>query len=282
MVSGAARRAREVRRDLAYSRMAVDTSPGASSAGHALRRVSLFVPCYVDTLFPEAAEAVVVVLERLGVEVVFPREQTCCGQMHVNTGYQREAIAMVRTFVRAFGAAETVVAPSASCVALVRHHYAHLAVRYGDAALEREVAALVPRVVELTEYLIDHLGVEDVGASFPHAVAFHPTCHSVRMLHVGDRPLRLLRRVRGLRLQELPRSDQCCGFGGTFAVKNADTSAAMLADKVADVIGSRAEVLVAADNSCLMHIGGGLSRQRTGVRTMHLAEVLASTEGASA
>ena len=224
----------------------------------------------------------VVVLERLGVEVAFPRAQTCCGQMHVNTGYQREALAMVRTFVRAFADAEAVVAPSASCVALVRDHYAHLAARSGDAALERAVADVVPRVRELSEFLVDDLGIEDVGASFPHAVTFHPTCHSVRMLHVGDRPRRLLRQVRGLRLMELPRSDQCCGFGGTFAVKNADTSAAMLADKVADVIGSRAEVLVAADNSCLMHIGGGLSRQRTGVRTMHLAEVLASTEGAGA
>lgn len=248
----------------------------------ASRTVALFVPCYVDTLFPEAAQAMVAVLERLGVDVNFPRAQTCCGQLHVNTGYQREALTLVRVFVRAFADAEALVAPSASCVALVRDHYARLAARAGDASLERAVASLVPRVREFSEYLIDDLGVEDVGASFPHAVAFHPTCHSVRMLHVGDRPLRLLRRVRGLRLQELPRSDQCCGFGGTFAVKNAATSAAMLADKVADVIGSRAEVLVAADNSCLMHIGGGLSRQRVGVRTMHLAEVLASTEGAAA
>ena len=262
--------------------MAAFPTTGDPQLAHAARRVALFVPCYVDTLFPEAAQAVVAVLERLGVEVEFPRGQTCCGQMHVNTGYQREALPMVRTFVRAFADAETVVAPSASCVALVRDHYAHLAASSGDTGLERAVAALVPRVRELTEFLIDDLGVEDVGASFPHAVAFHPTCHSVRMLHVGDRPLRLLRQVRGLRLKELPRSDQCCGFGGTFAVKNADTSAAMLADKVADVIGSRAEVLVAADNSCLMHIGGGLARQRVGVRTMHLAEVLASTEGAAA
>lgn len=253
--------------------------PTAGTAATRSHRVALFVPCYVDTLFPEAAQAVVTVLERLGVRVSFPRTQTCCGQMHVNTGYQREALSLVRTFVGAFGDAETVVAPSASCVALVRDHYLHLAERSGDTHMERTVAALVPRVRELSEYLVDDLGVEDVGASFPHTVAFHPTCHSVRMLHVGDRPLRLLRRVRGLRLRELPRSDQCCGFGGTFAVKNADTSAAMLADKVADVIGSRAEVLVAADNSCLMHIGGGLSRQRVGVRTMHLAEVLARTEG---
>ena len=136
------------------------------------------------------------------------------------------------------------------------------------------------RVRELTEFLIDDLGREDVGAYFPHTVALHPTCHSVRMLHVGDRPQRLLKRVKGLKLRELPRADQCCGFGGTFAVKNAETSAAMLADKIADVIGSRAEVLVAVDDSCLMHIGGGLARQRTGIRTLHLAQVLASTEGA--
>lgn len=244
-----------------------------------VRRVALFVPCYVDTLFPETAVAMVRLLERLDVAVDFPSAQTCCGQMHVNTGYAREALPLVRRFVDAFGAADLVVAPSASCVAMVRDHYPRLAAEAGDAALERAVAAVVPRVRELTEFLIDDLGREDVGAYFPHAVALHPTCHSVRMLHVGDRPQRLLRRVKGLRLRELPRADECCGFGGTFAVKNAETSAAMLADKVADAIGSRAEVLVAVDDSCLMHIGGGLARQRTGIRTLHLAQVLAATEG---
>lgn len=244
-------------------------------------RAALFVPCYVDTLFPETGIAMVALLERLGVAVEFPRDPTCCGQMHVNTGYAREALPLVRRFVAAFGGAEAVVAPSASCVALVRDHYPRLAAETGDAALVRAVADVVPRVRELSEYLVDDLGREDVGAYFPHAVALHPTWHSVRTLRVGDRPRRLLERVAGLRLHELPRADQCCGFGGTFSVKNAETSAAMLADKVADAIGSRAEVIVAVDDSCLMHLGGGLARQRTGIRTLHLAQVLAATEGAA-
>jgi len=249
-------------------------------------RASLFVPCYVDTLYPETGVAMVRLLERLGVEVDFPAGQTCCGQMHVNTGYQAEVVPLVRRFVEVFGegagAAEAIVAPSASCIATVRHMYAGMAERSGDAGLIDAVAEVVPRVRELSEYLIDDLGVDDVGAYFPHAVAFHPTCHSVRMLHVGDRPQRLLRKVGGIRLREMPRAEQCCGFGGTFAVKNAEVSAAMLTDKVADVLNAGVEVVVASDDSCLMHIGGGLSRQRTGVRTMHLAQVLARTEADAA
>jgi L-lactate dehydrogenase complex protein LldE len=245
-------------------------------------RVSLFVPCYVDTLFPDTAIAMVRVLERLGVRVDFPRAQTCCGQMHVNTGYRAESLPLLRNFLAAFDGAETIVAPSASCVAAVREQYPALARESGDAALERAVAALLPRVREFTEFLLDDLAVDDVGAYFPHVAAFHPTCHSLRLLRIGDRPARLLARVRGLRIVDLPRSDACCGFGGTFAVKNADTSAAMLADKIADVLHTRAEVLIAVDDSCLMHVGGGLARQRTGVRTLHLARVLASREGDAA
>jgi L-lactate dehydrogenase complex protein LldE len=141
------------------------------------------------------------------------------------------------------------------------------------------VEALRPRVFELTEFLVKKLGVEDVGAYFPHRVTYHPTCHSLRMLRVGDAPLRLLRAVRGIDLVTLPDAEQCCGFGGTFAVKNADTSMAMLGDKLRAVRETRAEVCVAADNSCLMHIGGALHRERAGVRTMHIAEILATTEG---
>lgn len=242
------------------------------------RRAALFVPCYVDTLYPEAAVAMVRVLERLGVALEFPEGQTCCGQMHVNTGYQAEVRPLVRRFVDVFADAEVVVAPSASCVATVRHQYPEMAARSGDAGLIAAVADVVPRVREFSEYVLDDLGVEDVGAYFPHAVAYHPTCHSLRMLRVGDRPMRLLRRVAGIRLRELPRAESCCGFGGTFAVKNAEVSAAMLADKVADVLQAGVEYVVAADESCLMHIGGGLGRQRTGVRTLHLAEVLAATQ----
>jgi L-lactate dehydrogenase complex protein LldE len=197
--------------------------------------------------------------------------------MHVNTGYQREAIPLVRRFVEIFHDAEVVVAPSASCVGLVRDFYGQVAAVADDPALAREVAILQPRVLELTEFLA-RLGLEDVGAYFPHRVTYHPTCHSLRVLRVGDGPLRLLQAVRGIEVVPMPDSEQCCGFGGTFAVKNADTSMAMLGDKLRAVATTRAEYVVAADNSCLMHIGGALHRQRAGVQVLHIAEVLAQTE----
>jgi L-lactate dehydrogenase complex protein LldE len=222
-------------------------------------RVSLFVTCFNDTLFPQTGRAVVRLLERLDCEVDFPLEQTCCGQMHINSGYAREGAALARRFARVFSDAEVVVTPSASCAAMLRGHTG------GGAP-----------VYELSEFLVEVLGVEDVGAYFPHRVTYHPTCHSLRELKVGDRPLRLLRAVRGIELVQLPQETECCGFGGTFAVKNAEVSSAMLADKVRAVLDTGAEIVCAGDNSCLMHIGGALSRQRTGVRTAHLAEVIAS------
>jgi L-lactate dehydrogenase complex protein LldE len=241
-------------------------------------KISLFITCFNDTIFPETGRATVRLLERLGHTVDFPQGQTCCGQMHFNTGYQEEALALARRFVRVFGDAEAVVAPSVSCVGLVRDSYQYLADESGDAALAAAVRALVPRVYELSEFLVKKLGLEDVGAYYPHRVTYHPTCHSLRAMALGDGPLRLLRAVRGLELVELPESTECCGFGGTFAVKNADTSVAMLSDKIRSVLTTRAEVCCAVDNSCLMQIGGGLHRMRTGVRTVHLAEILASTE----
>ena len=241
-------------------------------------RIALFVTCLTDTLYPATGQAVVRLLERLGHEVDFPAGQTCCGQMHFNTGYRREALPLARGFAAAFAGADAVVSPSASCTAMVRDYHGQLAADAGDAALARAVADLAPRVHDLSTLLVDVLGVTDVGAYFPHRVTYHPTCHSLRMLRVGDAPLRLLRAVRGLDLAELPAAESCCGFGGTFSVKNPDVSAAMCADKVAAVHQAQAEVLCAADNSCLMHIGGALSRQRAGVATMHLAEILASTE----
>jgi L-lactate dehydrogenase complex protein LldE len=240
-------------------------------------RVALFITCFNDTVFPETGKAVVRLLERLGQDVEFPPAQTCCGQMHVNTGYQREAAPLVRRFVDVFGGYEAVVCPSASCVGSVRHQHGLVARHAGDDALGAAVAELSPRVYELSEFLVDVLGTTDVGAYYPHRVTYHPTCHSLRVIHAGDRPLRLLRDVRGIDLVELPQADQCCGFGGTFALKNVDTSTAMLADKVRAVLDTGAEVLTAGDNSCLLHIGGGLRRLRSGVRTVHLAEILAST-----
>jgi L-lactate dehydrogenase complex protein LldE len=247
-------------------------------------RIALFVTCLGDTLYPAAGVATVRVLERLGHEVTFPEQQTCCGQMHVNSGYEDEALPLLSRFVHTFAAEDydAVVTPSGSCAAMVRDHYVRIAQRLDNDELTAQVRALVPRVFELSEFLVGELGVEDVGAYYPHRVTYHPTCHSLRLLHVGDAPLRLLRNVRGIELVELGEAESCCGFGGTFAVKNADTSTAMLADKVRAILDTEAEVCTALDASCLLQIGGGLSRQQTGVATVHLAEILASAEEISA
>jgi L-lactate dehydrogenase complex protein LldE len=225
-------------------------------------RVALFITCFNDTLFPDTGKAVVTLLERLGCEIDVPLEQTCCGQMHFNSGYADDGLALARRFERVFAGYDAIVSPSASCTGMVRDHCP-------------EVAG---RTFELTEFLVDRLGVIDVGASFPHRVTLHPTCHSLRVLEIGDRPRRLLEAVRGIELVPLPEAEECCGFGGTFAVKNADTSIAMLSDKLRSVLDTRAEVCTAADTSCLMHIGGALRRQRAGVRTLHIAEILAAQE----
>ena len=242
-------------------------------------RVALMVTCVNDAMFPGVGRAVVDLLARLGVEVDFPAAQTCCGQPMVNTGYLDEAVPVVRTFVDAFAGYDAVVTPSGSCAGSARHQHALVARRSGDSGLAAAVAEVSPKVHELSEFLVDVLGVTDVGASFPHRVTYHPTCHSLRMLGVGDRPRRLLEEVAGLTLVDLPMADECCGFGGTFAMKNADVSVAMGADKARHVRETGAEVLVAGDSSCLMHVGGMLSRQQSGVRVLHLAEVLAATEG---
>ena len=240
-------------------------------------RVALFVTCLADTLYPDVGKATVRLLERLGHQVEFPEAQTCCGQMHVNTGYLRDALPLVRRYAEVFAGYEAIVVPSGSCTGSVRHQHAMVARRYGDEDLARRAEAVASRTYELSEFLTDVLGVEDVGAYYPHRVTYHPTCHSLRLLRVGERPLRLLRQVRGLDLVELPDAEVCCGFGGTFAVKNADVSTAMLADKMRSVLATRAEVCTAGDSSCLKHIGGGLSRLNAGTRTLHLAEILAST-----
>src|SRR6056297_693291 len=241
-------------------------------------RISLFITCFNDTLFPETGKAMVRLLERLGHEVEFPLEQTCCGQMHYNTGYQEEAIPLVMHFTDVFADADAIVAPSASCVGMVHEFYGKVAERSGDKELMKKVERIVPKVFELTQFLVDELGLDDVGAYYPHRVTYHPTCHSLRVLNIGDAPLKLLRNVKGIDLVELPMAEECCGFGGTFSVKNSDTSMAMLGDKIRHIKGTGAEVCSAADNSCLMHIGGALSRQRSGVKPVHIAEILASTE----
>jgi L-lactate dehydrogenase complex protein LldE len=159
---------------------------------------------------------------------------------------------------------------------MIRDHYLKAAIGSGDQAFIAEVEALLPRVYEFSEFLVTKLGITDVGAAYPHRVTYHASCHSLRSLHLGDIPFRLLREVRGLQLLDLPDMEQCCGFGGTFAIKNADVSTAMLADKSRQVLSTGAEVCTAVDNSCLMHLYGGLHRQHTGIRTAHLAEILAA------
>ena len=246
-------------------------------------RIHLFIACYNDTLFPRTGIAVTSLLERLGHTVVFPMAQTCCGQMHYNTGYHAEAMPLVKRLMAEFRDAETIVVPSASCVAMMRDHYELMAHNAGDAKMMDEVRDFLPRVFEFSELITDKLGITDVGAYFPHRVTYHPSCHSLRLLHVGDRPVRLLQAVEGLDYAPMEGADQCCGFGGTFAVKNAEVSSAMLADKITCVRKSNAEFVAALDNSCLMQIDGGLHRESLGrgpeghIRPVHLAEILNST-----
>jgi L-lactate dehydrogenase complex protein LldE len=243
-------------------------------------RIALFATCLADALFPRAAIATVRVLERLGHQVVFPADQTCCGQMHINTGYLGQATDIVRHHIETFEGAgcDAIVAPSGSCVGSVRHQHAMVARRAGEEALARRAEALAGRTYELSEFLVDVLDVRDVGAHYPHRVVYHPTCHSLRLLRVGDKPLQLLRQVDGLTLVELPSAQTCCGFGGTFAIKNSDTSTAMVRDKVEAVISTGAQVCSASDSSCLMQIDGGLRRIGSRIRTVHLAEILAATK----
>lgn len=245
-------------------------------------RVALFVTCINDVMFPGTGRATVELLERLGCTVEFPMAQTCCAQVTTNTGYLDESVGQVRQYLKAFAGYEHVVAPSGSCTAAVRDQHPMLARHSGDEGLVREVDEVSRRIRDVPEFLVDVLGLTDVGAYFPHTVTYHPSCHGLRMLRLGDRPLQLLEAVRGLTLVDLPEAEQCCGFGGTFSIKNADVSAAMAADKARHVRETGAEYVVGGDNSCLMNIGGVLSRQRAGVKPIHLVEVLNSTEQAVA
>ncbi|MDR1807487.1 MAG: (Fe-S)-binding protein [Propionibacteriaceae bacterium] len=240
--------------------------------------VALFATCINDVMFPDTPKATVLLLERLGCRVEFPEAQSCCGQMFTNTGYYKEALGSVRSFVTAFAGYDYIVSPSPSCLGSVREQHPMLAEWAGDKGLWREVEAVVARSYELTEFLVDVLGLTDVGAYFPHKVTYHPTCHSLRVAKIGDRPQRLLRQVKGLTLVPLPDAEQCCGFGGTFSLKNPDVSTSMAAEKARNVTSTGAEYLV-TDNPCRLNIGGVLARSKSGIKTIHLAEVLAETEG---
>jgi len=247
-------------------------------------RIALLITCLVDGMFPDVASDTVTVLRRLGHEVDVPLAQSCCGQMHINTGYPRQAVPLIQRYVETFSSYDAVVAPSGSCIGSVRHQHADVARKAGLEGLAGLAEGVARRSYELSEFLVDVLGVTDVGASYPHRVTYHPTCHSLRMLRVGEKPLRLLRAVRGIDLVELPDAESCCGFGGTFALKNADVSAAMLTDKLDRVTETGATQLCASDSSCLMHLGGGLTRRQgpadspNSIKTVHLASILASVE----
>ncbi|MCC3282159.1 MULTISPECIES: (Fe-S)-binding protein [Arthrobacter] len=246
-------------------------------------RIALFATCIVDAMYPRTARATVAILERLGHEVVFPAGQACCGQMHVNSGYLPEAVPVVRNHVAAFDPAnyDVAVAPSGSCVGSVKHQHPMVARSAGDKELEARAEAVGAKTYELSELLTDVLGVtnaaEQLGSWFPHTVTYHPSCHGMRLLRLGDRQLNLLSSVGGIEVAELPQADQCCGFGGTFSLKNADVSSAMLADKAANIKATGASLCSGGDASCLLHIGGGLSREGSDVTTLHFAEILAST-----
>ena len=238
-------------------------------------KVSLFVPCFVDQLLPEVAADTVKVLRRIGYDVEFPEDQTCCGQPAFNTGYWNEARPCAEHFVRVFRDAEFVVCPSGSCATMVRTFYADL---LASSSLRDDAQAVASRTFELSEFLVKVAGVTQVGATFPHSVAYHASCHGLRELHLRDEPLQLLREVAGLKLIEMARSEECCGFGGTFAMKFADISAAMGNSKAESVAATEAEFVTAIDPSCLMHLQGIMGKRQDRARTIHLASVLAHDE----
>jgi L-lactate dehydrogenase complex protein LldE len=236
------------------------------------RKVSLFVPCFVDQLLPEVAVDTVKVLRRIGYAVEFPEDQTCCGQPAFNTGYWDEARPCAEHFVKVFKDAEVVVCPSGSCVTMVRNFYPDL---LAASSLREEAIAVASRTFELSEFLVKVAGVTDVGASFPHRVTYHASCHGLRELHLRDEPLQLLRAVAGLKLVEMIRFDECCGFGGTFAAKFPDISAAMGNSKAENIAATSAEFVTAIDPSCLLHVQGILGKRKAPTRTIHLASILA-------
>ncbi|WDL95659.1 (Fe-S)-binding protein [Alicyclobacillus sp. ALC3] len=235
-------------------------------------KVSLFITCMVDNLYPQVGVAMVRILDKLGVQVVFPEGQTCCGQPAFNSGYAAEARMSARTLLEAFADADYVVSPSGSCTGMVHHYYEDLFA--DDARLAREAKTLANKTYEFSQFLVNVLGVTDVGARFPQRVTYHPSCHGARLLGVKDEPLTLLRAVKDIDLVDLPYATDCCGFGGTFAVKMGDISTAMVAEKVSHVAETEASVLVGTDMGCLMNIGGRLSREQSPVRVLHVAQLL--------
>lgn len=238
-------------------------------------KVSLFVPCFVDQLLPEVALDTVKVLRRIGCEVAFPEDQTCCGQPAFNSGYWDEARPCAERFLRVFRDAENIVCPSGSCTTMVRVFYPEL---LASGSEHDDAVELGQRTFELSEFLVKVAGVTDVGAAFPHSVTYHASCHGLRELQLGDEPLQLLRKVKGLQLVDMLRFDECCGFGGTFATKFASISVAMGTSKADNIAVTGAEYVTAIDPSCLMHVQGILGKRGDRAKTIHLASILAAQE----
>ena len=239
------------------------------------KTVSLFIQCLVDGIYPQVGEAMVHIFRKLGISMTCPTRQTCCGQPAFNSGFRREARIAAKRFIEIFETADTIVCPSGSCVTMVRHHYAELF--KDDAFWELRARQVADRTYELTEYLVDILGVDDLGAQYDGKVTYHDSCHLLRSLRVREQPRRLLRKVSGAEFVELYDSDKCCGFGGSFSVKYADISAAMVDDKVNNIIASGADTVVGCDMGCLMNIQGMLSRKGSNIKIMHIAQILAGS-----
>ena len=236
--------------------------------------VTLFIQCLVDGIYPEVGEAMVAILRKLGIELACPAQQTCCGQPAFNAGYQSEARMAARRFIEIFESAEVIVCPSGSCVTMVRHHYSQLF--EGDTAWSQRARQVAAKTFELSEYLVDVLGVTDLGARFNGVVTYHDSCHLLRNLRIKEQPRRLLESISGLEFVEMNDSDRCCGFGGSFSFKYADISAAMAQDKVNNIIASGADIVVGCDMGCLMNIQGLINRKGADIKVMHIAQLLAS------
>jgi L-lactate dehydrogenase complex protein LldE len=239
--------------------------------------VSLFIQCLVDTMFPQVGEAMVTVFDRLGIPLVYPEGQTCCGQPAFNSGYRKEAAAAARHFIEIFEGAETIVCPSGSCVHMVRHHYPELFP--DDADMAARARAVAAKTFEMTQYLVDVLDVTDTMAECIGTVTYHDSCHLSRGLGIALQPRILLKNIRGLELVEMQNSDTCCGFGGTFSINYPEISTAMVDEKIDNILATGADAVVGCDISCLMNIQGRLSRRGEKVKVLHIAEVLAGSRG---
>ncbi|MEJ2165167.1 MAG: (Fe-S)-binding protein [Desulfobacterales bacterium] len=237
------------------------------------KRVTLFIQCLVDGVYPEVGEAMVAIFRKLGINIMCPTRQTCCGQPAFNSGYRRQARIAAKRFIEIFETADSIVCPSGSCVTMVRSHYAELLRE--DVSWERRARQVAGKTFELTQYLVDILGVDDLGARYDGKITYHDSCHLLRSLRVREQPRRLLRKVSGAEFVELYDSDRCCGFGGAFAVKYADISAAMVEDKVNRIIASGADTVAGCDMGCLMNIQGMLSRKGSDIKVRHIAQILA-------